>query len=233
VPSLYHDDVLGGYVVEFDVRDVGQYWLQLGVDWYFGDSEPEMRPDPRADSSSPSASPTVLPSPTPLSVSGFQGFYTDYRKSDELRAMVHWGREIRVVLSERDESSPLPVFGSGKCVDGEAAGRWLNMGDKACEAPYCTGNRTATVNSVDWDNLVSKVWVWVPYACYYHLYSKEDLYSCASKKNVSWIHTQGDSQEREFVSMMKQVNGSKLTVTKYEFVRLCSSVVFVMQGIRF
>jgi hypothetical protein len=71
--------------------------------------------------------------------------------------------------------------------------------------------------SQDWK--VSKVWVWVPYTCYYHLYSKEDLYSCASKKNVSWIHTQGDSQEREFVSMMKQVNGSKISQTKYEQVR--------------
>jgi hypothetical protein len=24
------------------------------------------------------------------------------------------------------------------------------MGEKACEAPYCTGNRTATVNNIDW-----------------------------------------------------------------------------------
>jgi DNA polymerase II small subunit/DNA polymerase delta subunit B len=58
------------------------------------------------------------------------------------------------------------------------------------------------------DVYVAKVWVWVPYSCYYHLYSKEELYSCAAKKKVSWIHTQGDSQEREFVSMMKMTNNS-------------------------
>jgi hypothetical protein len=70
------------------------------------------------------------------------------------------------------------------------------------------------------DVYVAKVWVWVPYSCYYHLYSKEELYSCAAKKKVSWIHTQGDSQEREFVSMMKQLNGSSISQTKYDQVRL-------------
>jgi hypothetical protein len=144
IPSLYHDDVLMGYVVEFDLRDVGEYWLQLGVDWYFGDSEPETTGDPS------SVSTTVSASPTPQCVSGFQGLYSDYRKSDERRALVHWGREIRVVMNERGESLNVPVFGRRKCVDGEAAGRWLNMGEKACEAPYCTGNRTATVNNIDW-----------------------------------------------------------------------------------
>ena len=62
---------------------------------------------------------------------------------------------------------------------------------------------------------VARAWVWVPYDCYYHLYDKTDLYRCAAQENVGWIHAMGDSQEREFVSMLKQVNGSEITVTKY------------------
>ena len=62
-------------------------------------------------------------------------------------------------------------------------------------------------------------WVWTPYTCYYHLYSKADLYACAARTDTSWIHTWGDSQEREFVSMLKLVNGSQHTITKYEQVR--------------
>jgi hypothetical protein len=60
-----------------------------------------------------------------------------------------------------------------------------------------------------------KVWVWVPYTCYYHLYSKEDLFNCAKRANIDWIHTIGDSQQREFVSMLKQVNGSLESNTPY------------------
>ncbi len=59
----------------------------------------------------------------------------------------------------------------------------------------------------------------MPYDCYYHLYIKEDLYACAASENVNWIHAMGDSQEREFVSLLKQVNGSSGTITKYTDVR--------------
>ncbi len=66
---------------------------------------------------------------------------------------------------------------------------------------------------------IKKVWIWVPHTCYYHLYDKQDLYTCAVKKDVDWIHAMGDSQEREFVSMLKMVNGSETTYTKYDSVR--------------
>ena len=67
---------------------------------------------------------------------------------------------------------------------------------------------------------IARTWVWVPYTCYYHLYDKAALYSCAVKDDVKWIHAQGDSQEREFVSMLKTVNGSDATYTKYQAVRV-------------
>jgi hypothetical protein len=134
---------LQGYLVEFDLRDPGVYWLQLGVDWYFGDSEPGQEPVPQC-------------------VSGFQGLQMDYRKSDERRALIHWGREIKIELSA-DQGVLLdvvrPQFSMQKCQDGNAPGRWLNMGNKACEPPYCSGDRFTTVNDIDWVSIS----VWVAY----------------------------------------------------------------------
>ena len=71
------------------------------------------------------------------------------------------------------------------------------------------------------NGLYKPLWVWVPYACYYHLYSKADLFRCAVLKNISWIHAMGDSQEREFVSMFKFINGSRTTLTKYSSGSTC------------
>ncbi len=50
--------------------------------------------------------------------------------------------------------------------------------------------------------------MWVPYTCYYHLYSRDDLYACAERTGVDWILTMGDSQEREFVAQLKFMNSS-------------------------
>jgi hypothetical protein len=125
-------------LVEFDLRDPGEFWLQLGIDWYFGDTEPGHVPLPQC-------------------VSGFQGLHWDYRKSDEYRAMVHWGRELKVTTSNDSLnthlSTVLPEFSDKKCRDGVAPGRWLNMNDKPCNPPYCTGDRFATVNHIDWVRL--------------------------------------------------------------------------------
>ena len=67
-------------------------------------------------------------------------------------------------------------------------------------------------------------WVWVPYDCYYHLYSRKDVYKCAADTGIDWIHTMGDSQEREFVAHMKMMNGSVEEATKFE------QADFVMSG---
>jgi hypothetical protein len=134
VPSLYHDDVLGGYVVEFDLRDPGQYHLQLGVSWYNGDSEP-------------------LEDRVPECVNGFHGLNFDYRRSSEQRSFVHWGRHLIVHLPDdavMGDAVNLPRFGKHKCTSGEAPGRWINMGDKRCDPPFCTGDRFSTVNNIDW-----------------------------------------------------------------------------------
>jgi hypothetical protein len=62
----------------------------------------------------------------------------------------------------------------------------------------------------------SRHWVFVPYDCYYHLYDREGLYRCAAETNTNWILSMGDSQEREFVAIMKNINGSMESATKFE-----------------
>jgi hypothetical protein len=65
----------------------------------------------------------------------------------------------------------------------------------------------------------SRHWVYVPYDCYYHVYDREALYRCAAKTETEWIHAMGDSQEREFVAIFKNINGSREDATKFEDVR--------------
>ena len=65
----------------------------------------------------------------------------------------------------------------------------------------------------------SRHWVFVPYDCYYHVYDREGLYRCAAETKTEWILTMGDSQEREFVAIMKNINGSHEDATKFEDVR--------------
>ncbi len=66
----------------------------------------------------------------------------------------------------------------------------------------------------------SRHWVFVPYDCYYHMYDRQGLYRCAAETNTNWILAMGDSQEREFVAVMKNINGSTEAATKFEDVRL-------------
>jgi hypothetical protein len=48
------------------------------------------------------------------------------------------------------------------------------------------------------------------------------LIRCAAQSNIDWIVAMGDSQEREFVGMMKNYNGSKQPATKFPSV--CTSL---------
>ena len=56
----------------------------------------------------------------------------------------------------------------------------------------------------------------MPYTCYYHWYSKADLARCAQATNVDWVHTMGDSQEREFVAQLMMINADVRTVMKFD-----------------
>lgn len=42
------------------------------------------------------------------------------------------------------------------------------------------------------------------------------MFECTVKEKINWIHTMGDSQEREFVASMKTVNNDTGSATKFE-----------------
>ncbi len=86
----------------------------------------------------------------------------------------------------------------------------------------CTGLQCLLVAVQDGSK--DRLWVWVPYDCYYHLYSRADTYTCANKTGVDWILTMGDSQEREFIAQLKMMNGSVQDTAKFE------QADFVMDG---
>ncbi len=71
------------------------------------------------------------------------------------------------------------------------------------------------VCDVQFEEVQKNNWVYVPHDCYHHLYSKNDFYGCSVKSGVNWIHAMGDSQEREVVSVIKMLNGSLTSTTKY------------------
>lgn len=121
---------MGGFVVEFDIRDPGTFVLQLMVGWYFGDTDPSELP-------------------VPVNVGSHVGRH--YVGDDASRALIHNRAAVEITLETNavQVTSDRPRFGNVKCEHGDSEGRWVNMGDQACEPPYCTGNRSATVNSMD------------------------------------------------------------------------------------
>ena len=63
----------------------------------------------------------------------------------------------------------------------------------------------------------SRDWVWVPYTCYYHYYSKADMAVCANRTGLKWLHAAGDSQQREFIAHLKMVHlGDAVQAAKFE-----------------
>jgi hypothetical protein len=193
----------GGYVVEFDLRDPETYTLEVALGWFYGDGQPGI-------------------DRTPILVGGHQGH--GYRPASHFRALID-GSPIQIVAREPtpEQLKALPRFTSSKCTTGDAPGRWVNMFSYPCSDSYCTGDRSKTVGAMDWDGS-SKTLVWVPYDCYFHLYSRDDMYHCAASTGVDWIHAMGDSQQREFVAHLKMMNGTVEETTKFE------QTDFVMHG---
>lgn len=61
------------------------------------------------------------------------------------------GDPIQIVLPPTaQQKEGMPRFSNKKCSGGDAPGRWINMIDKQCEPPYCTGNLSATIHTMDW-----------------------------------------------------------------------------------
>ena len=116
---------VGGYIGWFDVRDPGTYTLQVSLSWLFGDSG--------LDGARP-----------PIGV-GSHG-RPMFGLCDFRRSLVVGGAVSMTLPPWRPETAAAREaarFGTRKCTDGAAAGRWLWLQDDKCVPPYCTGNYTA------------------------------------------------------------------------------------------
>lgn len=102
----------------------------MALGFFFADTEPKKEPKP-------------------ILVGGHLGY--GYTECEMKRALID-GYPIQIVLPESSlkVSPSRPRFGADKCEHADALGRWLNLGSNDCAPPYCTGNRKATVNEMDW-----------------------------------------------------------------------------------
>lgn len=59
---------------------------------------------------------------------------------------------FQVILAEPTavQLVALPRFGTQKCEHADAPGRWIDMHDKLCAPPYCSGRRRPELNDMDW-----------------------------------------------------------------------------------
>ena len=53
-------------------------------------------------------------------------------------------------------------------------------------------------------------WVFAPYTCRYHIYTRPELHQCLADQNISHIHVQGDSMSRDLFSAIASYLGVKM-----------------------
>eukprot|EP00298_Acanthocystis_sp_HF-20_P016473 c21491_g1_i1.p1 GENE.c21491_g1_i1~~c21491_g1_i1.p1 ORF type:complete len:416 (-),score=142.09 c21491_g1_i1:30-1277(-) len=101
------------------------------------------------------------------------------------------------------------IWGDKKCVTADEPGRWILMNSgEPCSPPMCSGidGEAISIEQMGWRGEKNQ-WIWVPYTCYYHLYSKSDLKYCSDKTNLKWLLITGDSQVREFIEHLHLIGG--------------------------
>ena len=174
------------------MRDPGNYTLYVGISWFYGLQDPDTPTAERRKQFAPGMSNTA----------------------NYVRSLVHGGMPIGVQLlldanpalrKSQDIQGSGYASGHKKCTSGEHAGRWLAVdSSQPCKPPYCTGLLPL---SGDDDAGSTKQWLWVPYDCYYHLYSAKDVKSCATSQNMTWLHAMGDAQQGVFMERLFSFRG--------------------------
>lgn len=175
---------------------------------------------------------------------------SSWHTCDFKRSLIAGGAPLSVTVSESELTTHKNNrFGHKRCVEGTAPGRWLWLGSRECEPPFCSGSHRATITGLMWcvesaarsivagrnqnhdqlpgfsfvflrafqDGATHRSWVWVPYTCYYHLFSAQDMYTCAAEAGVRWIHGVGDSQVRPFVVVLELMSGADGPKGKFKY----------------
>lgn len=126
--------------------------------------------------------------PPPVCISAHKdGFFS---KENEKRATIHHQVSVQVVETG-DSSLDLK---RERCESHQinSPGRWMSLKlGTECHPPICSGDRiSSTVTSSSWHGATSPL-IWVPFDCFFHLYSREDTKICLQKRNINWILLSG------------------------------------------
>lgn len=176
-------DGTGGYRVEIEGKDSGEYELIIALYWIYGNGEPNQS----------DREPILLGTHT----------FHDASYCDLYRSEITGSRlRIRVTGPKFD----IPITSGRKCTLVDEPGRWIYYDlVNPCVPVFCSGDRKASlITEPSWQGKRNS-WIWVPYSCYYHLYTPEDISFCAKEKGINWIHFTGDSISREFVGYLMSV----------------------------
>jgi len=107
-------------------------------------------------------------------------------------------------------------FGSYRCTRSDLPGRWIRLDENVpCSPPFCSGDRRKSVSAMDWSG-ATRHWVFVPFECYYHLYTISEVSCCATENNLKWTLVMGDSPVREIFGNMLNFNGSTERYAKFD-----------------
>lgn len=137
---------------------------------------------------------------------------------DELqeRADAYTRRLAASAASSTTKLSDVQAFGSKRCTRADLPGRWIRLDEQVpCSPPFCSGDRRKSVSAMDWSG-ATRHWVFVPFECYYHLYTIADVSCCAAENNLRWTLVMGDSPVREIFGNMLNFNGSTERYAKFD-----------------
>lgn len=175
--SVYKPE-LDAYEVTFEVREPGKYILEVYLGWVYG-NQPNRE------------------GPLPLVIGPHMGHM--FRLCPCRRSAVFGGPFI---VNVKPSTTPLQVFGDHKCSGVSGVGRWVLLDyPPTCQPPVCTSSHDGirlSIGNLGWSGEPNP-WVWVPYDCYYHLYSCNDIAKCSAHTDLKWLLIQGDSQVRELL----------------------------------
>eukprot|EP01102_Stenamoeba_stenopodia_P012452 TRINITY_DN3946_c0_g1_i1.p1 TRINITY_DN3946_c0_g1~~TRINITY_DN3946_c0_g1_i1.p1 ORF type:complete len:764 (-),score=93.75 TRINITY_DN3946_c0_g1_i1:188-2479(-) len=189
-PYLYSEE-LKGWSCSFVVHDPGEYKLKVSLNSYYGHSEP-----------------LIVGRKPSISIGSHQ--QSRYKLSTEQRSQI-FGSPFRLIVKP---SATKGTTNTVRCSSRynqwdpnyfPKQGRWKYLPESdSCVKPICSAsNRTASRTTLDCrDPNMNFEWVWVPYDCYYHLFTPEELLFCAKKTGIKWIHVMGDSTSREVIASM-------------------------------
>ena len=217
-PGFPYDDAAGGYRLRVAVRDAGAYTLDVLLSEFWGAdvaahftefSALFAHPRPAANASW--AEDAFPGGPTKV---GAWMMYGTPGSCLWHRAIVGGASAVLAVAADTLPAG-MPLWSHARCTTADEPGRWHRLpASEACAPPVCSGDREH-ITRIDWSG-PRREWVWVPFACHYHIFQAADVAACAEAQRLAWVLVMGDSTVREFFGNMMAINASSESYGKFD-----------------